>query len=470
MALNARFSALNSPPDAVNRNFIYACCVVELTELGARSLPGNNQGGGSNREGSPAEGSARNLVNKDDPDKSKDDASEHSLNESELDRRAVKAFAHKQEIERQTWGHVRGIFWVHDKPDPIYLSRTSLWCLDDQNFLRKALVWIIEWKWFDRIITLAILLNSALLASTDYEKRFDPTYESEWEPTQEKIDRVFTWIFIVECMFKVLAMGFVLHSKSYLRDAWNCLDFFIVCVSVVDLLGVDSDALKSLRTFRILRPLRSINAMPTMRALIQSLLGAIPGLLNTIVFLGFIFSIFAIFGTNQFLGKTNYFCRVGDPTYDEITGEFLIWQKAEADWLCMTDDDCLRMTGDETSRCGSVYDEAGVDPIKYDDVRNNELIMYGIPNFDNIGHSLVSIFQVLSLESWVYMMYNYSDSSGGTISVIFFILVVVLGAFFTMNLVLAQIMDAFEQQQQAKDEKAAEMQQQAEDEANYEKE
>ena len=45
-------------------------------------------------------------------------------------------------------------------------------------------------------------------------------------------------------------------------------------------------------------------------------------------------------------------------------------------------------------------------------------------------------------------MYNYSDTGSGFISVIFFILVVLLGAFFTMNLVLAIIVDSF---QQAKD-------------------
>ena len=45
-------------------------------------------------------------------------------------------------------------------------------------------------------------------------------------------------------------------------------------------------------------------------------------------------------------------------------------------------------------------------------------------------------------------MYNYSDTGSSFISVIFFILVVLLGAFFTMNLVLAIIVDSF---QQAKD-------------------
>ena len=42
-------------------------------------------------------------------------------------------------------------------------------------------------------------------------------------------------------------------------------------------------------------------------------------------------------------------------------------------------------------------------------------------------------------------MYNYSDTGSGPISVIFFVLVVLIGAFFAMNLVLAIIVDQFAQ-------------------------
>ena len=62
-------------------------------------------------------------------------------------------------------------------------------------------------------------------------------------------------------------MGFVVHKKSYLRDAWNCLDFFIVVISVISMLPISGggDSLKGLRTFRILRPLRSVNKLPALR-------------------------------------------------------------------------------------------------------------------------------------------------------------------------------------------------------------
>ena len=50
---------------------------------------------------------------------------------------------------------------------------------------------------------------------------------------------------------------------------------------------------------------------------------------------------------------------------------------------------------------------------------------------------MLTIFVAVTLENWVFMMYNYYDASSPLISVVFFILLVVGGAFFALNLVLA---------------------------------
>jgi len=56
---------------------------------------------------------------------------------------------------------------------------------------------------------------------------------------------------------------------------------------------------------------------------------------------------------------------------------------------------------------------------------------------------MLSIFRVITLESWTYVMYNYMDVSG--ISAIYFPILVVLGGFFLLNLFLAVIMESFEE-------------------------
>lgn len=69
--------------------------------------------------------------------------------------------------------------------------------------------------------------------------------------------------------------------------------------------------------------------------------------------------------------------------------------------------------------------------------------MFNIINFNNYARSMLSIFVAITLEGWVLMMYNYMDCNNVGVSVIFFVLVVIIGNFLLLNLVLAQIMESF---------------------------
>lgn len=56
--------------------------------------------------------------------------------------------------------------------------------------------------------------------------------------------------------------------------------------------------------------------------------------------------------------------------------------------------------------CGSP-DQYNID-ISYDNVSTTEFLNYDIVNFDNIGTSLLTVFQVLTIEGWSNIMYNVS--------------------------------------------------------------
>lgn len=56
---------------------------------------------------------------------------------------------------------------------------------------------------------------------------------------------------------------------------------------------------------------------------------------------------------------------------------------------------------------------------------------------------MLAIFVAITLEGWVLMMYSYMDAFQPVFSVLFFVTLVVFGAFFALNLVLAQIMESF---------------------------
>lgn len=100
--------------------------------------------------------------------------------------------------------------------------------------------------------------------------------------TLDVLDIIITCIFIIECVIKVIALGFVNDEGSYLTDSWNKLDFMIVIFSIIDIIfsGSDVGYLKIIRLLRVLRPLRFISRNPNMRIVVNSLINSITGIVN----------------------------------------------------------------------------------------------------------------------------------------------------------------------------------------------
>lgn len=93
---------------------------------------------------------------------------------------------------------------------------------------------------------------------------------------------MFSFIFLLECIFKIIAQGFVIGKKTYLRSAWNALDFIIVIGGVIEfIMHVSTNGdneivqLKSLRMLRVLRPLKGLKTIPTLRKQVTALLESV---------------------------------------------------------------------------------------------------------------------------------------------------------------------------------------------------
>lgn len=208
--------------------------------------------------------------------------------------------------------------------------------------------------------------------------------------------------------------------------------------------------LKALRAARVLRPLKSISKLTAMKVLMGTIVSSMTGLINVCVFLGFVFGILAILGLHVFNGSQYNFCRLTDEIIDDGVSKPYWPLHPDANWLCSSDAACNgypNNLGEDTfSRCGSILSEYGLDPRVYDDVYDNELILFDTINFNNIFMSGLIIFQTMTLEGWTSQMYNYQDATSGLGSAMFFTCVVILGSFISMNLVLAQMMYSFLQE------------------------
>ena len=143
---------------------------------------------------------------------------------------------------------------------------------------------------------------------------------------------IFTWLFFGESLIKIIALGFCLTPNSYMRDTWNIVDFLIAVSGVVEFIasmqtrgsdGGMSVNFKALRVVRVIRPLKSINAMPSMRQLVSALISSLPELGNVTIFLGFVFILFGILGLQQFNGIVYSRCRMTEKPLEDGT-----WSKS----------------------------------------------------------------------------------------------------------------------------------------------
>lgn len=207
--------------------------------------------------------------------------------------------------------------------------------------------------------------------------------------------------------------------------------------------SLNADSFIFLRTMRVLKPLRSIKQLPTLRLLVTSLIKAWVGLVQVYITLAFILAFYSNIGIHVFGGSEYRACRATEaPLVDPVTSEELGWPLLDEYTLCTNDEVCKRIS--EDSVCGFT--------MGLDDILNNEVLFYGVPGFNNIAQGFLTTFQVITLEGWSGLMYNYMDSHVYSISsVLFFCSLVTLGAFILLNLVLAQILDTYTQNLDPKD-------------------
>ena len=179
----------------------------------------------------------------------------------------------------------------------------ALFCLPPGHVVRRTAHKIGTSKYLDGIV-IPVILVSCVLMAMEAPGKDSPAWMETW-------DRIALAIFTVEMTIKVVDLGLVRASNAYLRDAWNCLDFFIVLTGFLDIalsetiLGGDSSlaGLKAMRLIRTLRPLRLISRADGLKECFNCLVTSIPPGLQVSVLLSFGALAFAVVAVMLFSGK-----------------------------------------------------------------------------------------------------------------------------------------------------------------------
>ncbi|XP_051866999.1 probable voltage-dependent R-type calcium channel subunit alpha-1E [Pristis pectinata] len=289
-------------------------------------------------------------------------------------------------------------------------ANRSLFLFGEDNIVRKSARKVIEWPPFEYMILATIIANCVVLALEQHLPNGDKTPMAK---SLEQTEPYFIGIFCFEAGIKIVALGFVFHKGSYLRNGWNVMDFIVVLSGLLATAATHFN-LRTLRAVRVLRPLKLVSGIPSLQIVLKSIMKAMVPLLQIGLLLFFAILMFAIIGLEFYYGKLHRTCYTDDAAAEELELQFPCGTQEPAR-LCPNGTVCSYWIGPND----------------------------GITQFDNILFALLTVFQCITMEGWTTILYNTDDALGAMWNWLYFIPLIIIGSFFVLNLVLGVLSGEF---------------------------
>ncbi|XP_066490694.1 voltage-dependent L-type calcium channel subunit alpha-1C isoform X17 [Tiliqua scincoides] len=271
---------------------------------------------------------------------------------------------------------------------------------------------------FTNLILFFILLSSISLAAEDPVR-----HTSVRNQILFYFDIFFTVIFTIEIALKMTAYGAFLHKGSFCRNYFNILDLLVVSVSLISF-GIQSSAInvvKILRVLRVLRPLRAINRAKGLKHVVQCVFVAIRTIGNIVIVTTLLQFMFACIGVQLFKGKLYSCTDSSKQTEAECKGNFITYKDGEVS-------------------------QPLIQPRSWENSKFD---------FDNVLTAMMALFTVSTFEGWPELLYRSIDSHMEDVGPIynhrveisiFFIIYIIIIAFFMMNIFVGFVIVTFQEQ------------------------
>ncbi|NWQ74510.1 CAC1D protein, partial [Columbina picui] len=295
---------------------------------------------------------------------------------------------------------------------------SAFFIFSSTNPIRVGCHRLINHHIFTNLILVFIMLSSVSLAAEDPIRS-----HSFRNNILGYADYVFTSMFTFEIILKMTAFGAFLHKGSFCRNYFNLLDLLVVGVSLVSF-GIQSSAIsvvKILRVLRVLRPLRAINRAKGLKHVVQCVFVAIRTIGNIMIVTTLLQFMFACIGVQLFKGKFYRCTDEAKQNPEECRGIYIVYKDGDVD-----------------------------NPMVKERVWQNSDF-----NFDNVLSAMMALFTVSTFEGWPALLYKAIDSNGENVGPvynyrveisIFFIIYIIIIAFFMMNIFVGFVIVTFQEQ------------------------
>uniref|UniRef100_H0XBM7 Sodium channel protein n=1 Tax=Otolemur garnettii TaxID=30611 RepID=H0XBM7_OTOGA len=303
-----------------------------------------------------------------------------------------------------------------------FSATRALWLFSPFNLIRRTAIKMSIHSWFSLFITVTILVNCVCMTRNDLP---------------ERAEYIFTVIYTFEALIKILARGFCLNEFTYLRDPWNWLDFSVITLAYVGS-AIDLRGISGLRTFRVLRALKTVSVIPGLKVIVGALIHSVRKLADVTILTIFCLSVFALVGLQLFKGNLKNKC---------VRNSTAIGELANYSSHRESDDYINKPGTSDPLLCGNGSD-SGHCPDGYICLKTSDNPDFNYTSFDSFVWAFLSLFRLMTQDSWE-RLYQQTLRASGKFYMVFFVLVIFLGSFYLVNLILAVVTMAYEEQNQA---------------------
>ncbi|XP_063067578.1 sodium channel, voltage-gated, type I like, alpha b [Engraulis encrasicolus] len=318
----------------------------------------------------------------------------------------------------------------------------ALYILSPFNPLRRVAIRVLVHSMFSFFIMCTILTNCAFMTLSN---------PPEWA---KNVEYTFTGIYTFESLIKILARGFCVGKFTFLRDPWNWLDFSVILMAYVTEF-VNLGNVSALRTFRVLRALKTISVIPGLKTIVGALIQSVKKLSDVMILTVFCLSVFALIGLQLFMGNLRHKCVRLDLDLDQQLLNMSLAYNATFNWTEHVNDEknyYYLPNSRDALLCGNGSD-AGQCPEGFRCLKVGRNPNYGYTSFDTFSWAFLSLFRLMTQDCWE-ALYQQTLRAAGKPYMIFFVLVIFLGSFYLVNLILAVVAMAYDEQNQATIEEA----------------
>ncbi|CAM9364865.1 unnamed protein product [Chrysoparadoxa australica] len=268
--------------------------------------------------------------------------------------------------------------------------------------LNSKVLGVSESKWFELASFLFIVLSSIMLV---FEKpTLDPA--SQLATALDAVDWVTSMGFLVELCIRLHAHTLRHSFKSYWRDGFNVLDTATLLVCLFSLAvpygesfsGVrglrslrnirSARAIRTLRALRALRPLRLIHRTPGLKRIVDTLVAALPSVVDVAVVLLLIYFVFSALCVYLFRGSF-YACNTSASS-DPSLGALI-----EATYGLTQETFKQKLYKEDCEALGAAWE-----------------LELPHQHFNSFGAGLLTLFGVSTLEGWAPVMFASIDATG----------------------------------------------------------